>query len=104
MNLRDIIREMLIFLHIDLTKNLKYDRLTKRIIKNSLKYNSNCIDIGCHKGQILDVMIQYAPAGKHYAFEPIPYLFDELQIKYKNKAVVYPLHCPIPVANRLSSL
>ena len=90
MNLRDIIREMLIFLHVDLTKNLKYDRITKRIIKNSLKYNSNCIDIGCHKGQILDVMIQYAPAGKHYAFAPIPYLFDELQIKYKNKAVVYP--------------
>lgn len=90
MNFKDIIRELLIFFHIDLTKNIKYDRLTRTIIKNSLRNNSNCIDIGCHKGQILDLMIKYAPAGKHYAFEPIPYLFDELQKKYKDKAMVYP--------------
>ncbi|HPW65549.1 MAG TPA: FkbM family methyltransferase [Salinivirgaceae bacterium] len=85
--IKNTIREILIFLHLDLTKNLKYDRLTKKILKKHLKRDSNCIDVGCHKGEILDLMLCYAPDGKHYAFEPIPYLFNNLKTKYKNKKV-----------------
>lgn len=58
-------------------------------MKKILKKNSNCIDIGCHKGEILDLILKYAPESKHYAFEPIPSSFDELQ-KYKNKAQIFP--------------
>ena len=88
--LKNILKEVFIFLHLDVTKNLKYDRLTRKILKNFLKRDFNCIDIGCHKGEILNTMIQYAPDGKHYAFEPIPYLFKDLENKYKNAATIFP--------------
>lgn len=70
--IKDTIRKGLNALHLDLTKNLKYDRLTKEVIARSLKNNSNAIDAGCHKGEILDLILKHAPNGKHFAFEPIP--------------------------------
>ena len=88
--IKNIIREILIFLHIDLTKNLKYDRLTRKIMADNLTKDDNCIDVGCHKGEILDLMIKYSPKGKHYGFEPIPYLYKKLKIKYKDKANIFP--------------
>ncbi|HRO76908.1 MAG TPA: FkbM family methyltransferase [Crocinitomicaceae bacterium] len=90
MKFKDFLRETLITLKIDLTKNLEYDRLTKDIIKNYVKENHNCIDIGCHKGEILDLMLKYSPNGKHYGFEPIPLLFENLTAKYTNKATILP--------------
>lgn len=91
MNLiKDALREVLISLRLDLTKNLKYDRLTREILKKSIKKDSNCIDIGSHKGEILDLMLKYAPEGKHYAFEPIPFYFTELEKKYRKKATILP--------------
>ena len=89
-NIKKLIRIVFVFFHFDLTKNLKYDRLTKKILKKALKKNYNCIDIGCHKGEILDLMLKYSPKGKHYGFEPIPNLFKELESKYKNKASIFP--------------
>ena len=88
--IKKILREVLITLRIDLTKNLKYDRLTRKILKKYLKKNYNCIDVGCHKGEILDLMLRYSPNGQHYGFEPIPYLFEELEYKYKNSAKIFP--------------
>lgn len=90
MCIKDLAREILIFFHLDLTQNLKYDRLTKVIIKQHLKPNSNCIDVGCHKGEILDMMLKYAPNGQHFAFEPIPYLFNDLVREFKGLATIYP--------------
>ena len=90
MNFKNSIRSTLNFLHLDLTKNLEYDRLTKLIMKRVIKENSNCIDVGCHKGEILDSIISLSPNGKHYGFEPIPHLFNQLKIKYDNKANIYP--------------
>ena len=90
MILKEILRKLLIFFHLDLTKNLQYDRLTKEIMKKKLLINSNCIDIGCHKGEILEMILKYARKGKHYAFEPIPYLFEELKHNFSHKAQIYP--------------
>ena len=90
MIVKDILRKTLLFFHLDLTKNLQYDRLTKAIMKKNINQNANCIDVGCHKGEILNMMLQYAPEGKHYAFEPIPYLFTELEKKFTNKALIFP--------------
>jgi FkbM family methyltransferase len=88
--IKDAIREIFIFLHLDITKNLKYDRLTRKILKKCLKKDHNCIDVGCHKGEILSIMLQYSPEGKHYGFEPIPYLFKNLENTFKNKAKILP--------------
>jgi len=89
MNL-NFVRSALNFLHLDLTKNLEYDRLTKAIMKRCIQTQSNCIDVGCHKGELLDVILSQSPKGNHFAFEPIPYLFENLLVKYKGKATIYP--------------
>ena len=89
MNL-NLVRSALNFLHLDLTKNLEYDRLTKAIMKQCIHAQSNCIDIGCHKGELLDVILSRSPNGNHFAFEPLPHLFDQLKLKYKGKATIYP--------------
>ncbi len=89
MNYKNIIRSILNFLRLDITKNLKYDRLTKLIMKKVIKNNSNCIDIGCHKGEIFDIIYYFSPNGKHFAFEPIPSLFNILKEKYSDKATIY---------------
>jgi FkbM family methyltransferase len=90
MDFKEAIRNILIYLHLDITKNLAYDRLTKKIMHQFIKPNSNCIDIGCHKGEILNTILQLAPNGKHFGFEPIPYLFKALVSKYKNQATILP--------------
>lgn len=90
MDYKNFLRETLNFLHLDLTKNLEYDRLTKVVMKKTISTSSNCIDIGCHKGEILDIMLKLSPEGKHTGFEPIPYLFDNLKKKYNNRASILP--------------
>ncbi len=78
-------------MRLDLTKNLAYDRLTRKILRQELKSDSNCIDIGCHKGEILNLMLGFSPHGIHFGFEPLPSLFDDLSVKYKNTAKIYNL-------------
>lgn len=64
------------------TLNQKYDYYTKRIIDKKLKPHSNCIDVGCFEGEILDLFLKKSPGGHHFAFEPIPEKFANLQTKY----------------------
>jgi FkbM family methyltransferase len=90
MIIKEILRKLSITLHLDLTKNLKYDRLTNQIMKQVIRKDSNCIDIGCHKGEMLEKMIQLAPEGTHFAFEPIPELFQKLKNHFGDQVTVYP--------------
>ncbi len=83
-----LLRKILIYLHLDITRNLKYDRLTEKIIAKTITSLSNCIDIGAHKGEILDLFLKYAPNGNHFAFEPIPLLYENLKKKYAERCFV----------------
>ena len=65
-----------------LTQNHRYDLQTKQILRRVLRPNSNCIDIGCHRGEILDLMVEYAPQGQHTGFEPIPVMAADLKVRY----------------------
>jgi FkbM family methyltransferase len=80
--MKQLLKRLLSLLHISVTRNQRYDAYTQKIIQRSLKPDSNCIDIGCHKGEILDLMIKGAPGGKKIGFEPIPELFLFLTDKY----------------------
>jgi FkbM family methyltransferase len=88
--IKSVIRNWLNILHLDLTKNLKYDRLTKNIISRTVKTNTICVDIGAHKGEILDLFIRQAPGIMHFAFEPIPDLYQKLNTKYLKHCNVFP--------------
>lgn len=89
MGAKQQIRNLLNFLHLDLTKNLKYDRLTEAIITKVLNEESVCIDVGAHKGEILDLILAKSPNQKHYAFEPIPTFHKNLKENYASKCHVY---------------
>jgi FkbM family methyltransferase len=86
--MKKLLKRLLSLLHISVTRNQKYDAYTKKIIRRSLKPGSNCIDIGCHKGEILDLMIKDAPLGKKIGFEPIPELCEYLYTRYKDDPTV----------------
>ena len=81
-SIKNTVRKALFATGIDITKNQQYDRQTLSIMKRVLKKDSNCLDIGCHKGEVLDEIIKFSPDGKHYGFEPIPEYYDYLIKKY----------------------
>lgn len=81
------IKSLIKKLPIAFTKNQQYDAQTVKILKKICKPNSNCIDVGCHKGEMLDLILKYAPQGQHYCFEPLPNLFQGLMGKK------YPPNC-----------
>ena len=76
-------------LGIDVTPNQKMDRMTYNIIKNHLTANANCIDVGCHKGEVLEWFLQYAPGGNHIGFEPIPQLFERLKSQFSHTSCTF---------------
>jgi FkbM family methyltransferase len=83
--MKQILKQILAFLNIAVTRNQKYDAYTRKIIRTTLKPGSCCIDIGCHTGEILDLMIAGAPGGRMFGFEPIPELYSFLKNKYKDR-------------------
>lgn len=89
--LRSILKKLLDFFHIHLTKNQRYDFLTRKVMKHLLQPTSNCIDVGCHEGDVLKLMIKYAPKGKHFAFEPLPEFYNLLQKEFGEKAEIHNL-------------
>ena len=60
-------------------KSRDYDLQTVAVMRRVLKPDSNCIDVGCHEGSMLRVMLRLAPRGRHFAFEPLPGHFAGLQ-------------------------
>lgn len=90
--MKQLLKRLFTLLHISVTRNQKYDAFTQKIIQRSLKPDSNCIDIGCHKGEILDLMIIGASVGKKIGFEPIPELYRFLTGKYSGNSsvTIYP--------------
>ncbi len=60
---------------------LEDDRL-EQVIRRSVSESSNCIDIGCHLGSMLNLLVTLAPRGRHMAFEPIPWKAERLAKKF----------------------
>jgi FkbM family methyltransferase len=54
------------------------DQLMEQVINN----RTNCIDIGCHIGSMMQKMQDLSPNGHHIAIEPIPYKVKWLKQKF----------------------
>jgi len=87
MSIRQVLKFFVVHLRLPLTQNLAYDIYTRKIMSEVLHADSNCIDIGCHRGEIMDEILKLAPHGKHYAFEPLPHLYKFLKEKYQSKNI-----------------
>ena len=84
-----------------LTINQRYDKQTKRIMKIVLEDESTFIDVGSHKGEVLDEALKLSKKGKHFAFEPIPDLFEKLHDKYGSHCEI--LNCGLSDQKKQSS-
>jgi FkbM family methyltransferase len=71
----------------DLVKDEIYDRQAFEVMGRVLSQESCCVDIGCHKGQFLTEYMHLAPQGTHFAFEPIPYLYEQLCENFKSARI-----------------
>ena len=89
--MKEKIKALLKKLPIAFTKNQRYDRQTVEVIRRICKRNSNCVDVGCHKGEMLEIILKYAPEGIHFGFEPLPGLFQNLQGKFPSNCKIYEL-------------
>lgn len=64
------------------------DQLAVEIMAKLLKKDSNCVDVGCSAGRLLEQMVRHAPRGRHWAFEPIPDSADRLRKSFPSVRVV----------------
>ena len=70
------------------SQNNKYDRELSNVLARALRNDSNCIDVGCYRGDILRQMLKFAPQGQHFAFEPVPANFEYLSRKFAQVRVL----------------
>lgn len=84
----NILKYIIQYFPIALTKNEYYDRLTKQVLSTVCNDDSICVDVGCNEGKVLKLMNLFAPNAKHWAFEPIPLLYEKLQQNFSNKVHV----------------
>ncbi len=80
--MKQLLKQLVKKIPIAFTQNQKYDQQTKQVIRLVLSGRGSGVDIGALKGEILDIMLRAAPQGPHFAFEPIPELYERLQQKY----------------------
>jgi len=76
-------------LPIAFTKNQRYDAWTDQIIKKVCQPQSNSVDVGCHKGEVLETILKAAPNGHHYCFEPLPDMFENLQKNFADQPCTF---------------
>lgn len=88
--IKSLIREILLFFQLGITKNLAYDIYSRKLIRKYVKSSDNCVDIGAHKGEFLSYFIKQSPKGKHLAFEPIPHHYSALKNNWSGVAQIYP--------------
>lgn len=69
--------------------NRLYDSQAESVMQRVLEPTSNCVDVGCHEGSIVDLMLQSAPDGEIHAFEPLPHLFAVLTEKYASSKRIH---------------
>lgn len=61
-----------LYIRLDPSSAGHYDRQTLLVMQRWLRPDSNCVDVGAHRGAILAEILRLAPRGQHYAFEPVP--------------------------------
>jgi FkbM family methyltransferase len=59
-----------------------------RILEKLLKSDSNCVDVGCHIGSFLKLLLKYSPYGHHCAVEASPTKGNWLKKQYPSVEVL----------------
>jgi FkbM family methyltransferase len=75
--------------------NAIYDLQTLEVMHRVLRPDSNAVDVGCHRGQILSSILRLAPQGKHNAFEPLPDMYKALCRRFAGRHDVRLYDCAL---------
>jgi FkbM family methyltransferase len=57
-------------------------------MKQVLKPDTNCVDVGGFKGEIMDEILKRSSEGRHFIFEPVPNHFNFIKQKFAGRANV----------------
>jgi FkbM family methyltransferase len=57
-------------------------RNTAELLRETVRPTSVAVDVGAHKGSILQLLVNAAPSQRHHAFEPLPDLAAQLRDRY----------------------
>ena len=68
-------------------KGALYDRQASEVMRRTLKPDSSCVDVGAHRGSIVEEFLEHAPHGRHHAFEALPQLAAELARRFPQVTV-----------------
>ena len=52
------------------------------LLAAELRSDSNCLDIGSYRGDVLREMVRHAPLGHHVAWEPLPHMASALRRRF----------------------
>lgn len=63
------------------------DEQTVALLSRVLRPDSNCIDVGAHRGAILKHILRLAPRGHHIAIEPLPRFANQLRSRFPQVTV-----------------
>lgn len=77
------------------TDNSSYDLQTRKVMEIWLRRSFNCVDVGCHEGLFLAQMLELAPLGRHFAFEPLPGFQQQLASRFGADARVRLFDCAL---------
>jgi FkbM family methyltransferase len=61
---------------------------TEQAMRRVIGPATNCIDIGCHLGSCLQRLVTMAPAGRHFAVEPVPRKARSLRDRFPDVSVL----------------
>jgi FkbM family methyltransferase len=54
----------------------------RRLVTFCIGPDARCIDVGAHRGAVLQEVVRVAPHGRHIAYEPLPHLATELRRRF----------------------
>ncbi|RYY38354.1 MAG: FkbM family methyltransferase [Chitinophagaceae bacterium] len=87
--IKNAVKKVLGLLPFAVTRNQRYDRETVQVLRRVCRPDSNCVDVGTHRGEILELMRRQSPRGHHFGFEPLPPLFAKLRQRYGTEHSVH---------------
>ncbi len=78
LGLEDVLRDVDALRSTTARRDRRDMRALRRLMALTLAEDAACVDVGANVGAVLRHMVEYAPRGRHVAFEPLPELAELL--------------------------
>jgi FkbM family methyltransferase len=65
-----------------LRRDLRDHAALRLLVATTVARDADTVDVGAHRGDVLEELVRVAPDGRHVAFEPLPHLADELRKRF----------------------